>query len=128
MTKKEKLWETFQANRRALLANDIEALKEIYAEDYRGFNMRGEVETRDLIFEVYAPGMAKLDAFETENVIVEVLGDAGIIAGRGFVKGRFQQHPFEHHLHFMDVFVWRDDRWRYYLSHSTEIPGHERRD
>jgi hypothetical protein len=50
-----------------------------------------------------------------------VLGPIGIVRGRGHMRGSYAGSAFEHHVLFTDIFIFRDERWQYYKSHSTEI-------
>jgi len=109
------------AVRDALLAGDTEALRELYAEDFRSHSLRGEVEGRDAVLEAFGPGGVKLDMFEVEGLEVEILGDVGLLTGLGSISGSYDRTEFRHRVRFVDIFLRRDGRWRYHFSQSTEI-------
>jgi len=35
--------------------------------------------------------------------------------------GRYENTEFRHRVRFVDIFLRRDGRWRYYFSQSTEV-------
>lgn len=121
MTKKEELIKCSEAIRAALMANDQNALKALYMEDFQGFSLNGDVETLDLILEVYKPGGAKLTAYELVEQKDDVFGEVGIIRGTGYVKGSYGEHEFEHHIRFTDIYLYRNGTWKCYRSHATEL-------
>ncbi len=121
---REGLLAAFDAVREALMACDTEALKDLYAEDFRAHNIRGGVEGRDLVLETFKPGGVRLDVFEAEDLEVEVLGEVGLLTGLGSISGRYDGGEFRHRVRFVDIYLWRDGRWRYHFSQSSELgPG-----
>mgnify|MGYP001027529833 CR=1 FL=1 len=121
---REGLLAAFRAVRDALLAGDTEALRDLYAEDFRSHSIRGDVEGRADVLEAYGPGGVRLDMFEVEDLAAEVRGEVGLLTGLGSVSGRYDRTEFRHRVRFVDIYLWRDGRWRYFLSQSTEIvPG-----
>jgi hypothetical protein len=111
----------FNAVKDALMACDTERILELVAEEYEDFGIRGETAGRDVILEWFKPGGVQIEAFDCREVRPEVFGDIGIVRGKGHIKGRFADSVFEHHVVFTDIFLFRDVRWQYYKSHSTEI-------
>ena len=118
---REGLLAAFRAVRDALLAADMEALQDLYAEDFRSHSVRGDVEGRAAVLEAYGPGGVRLDMFEVEDLAVEVIGEVGLLTGLGSISGRYDDAEFRHRVRFVDIFLRRDGRWRYYFSQSTEV-------
>jgi hypothetical protein len=87
MSTKEDLLNVFEQLKQALMGCDPAALENIYAADYKGFNVRGEAEGRELVFAFYKPGGVQLIRYDIKDIEVNVIGDAGIISGEGFVEG-----------------------------------------
>lgn len=123
MSPDDELLSAFHGFRDALMANDIERLDALLAQDYRGYNLRGGLEGRELILQVYSPGVVTMDRFETDDLRIEVHGDIGIITGKGYVAGSAGGERWEHELRFCDVYRHGDTGWQLYLSHATEIAG-----
>jgi len=121
---REGLLTAFRAVRDALLAGDAAALRELYDEDFRSHSLLGDIEDREAVLAAYGQGGVRLDLFEVEDVTVEVFGEVGILTGLGSISGSYEKTEFRHRVRFVDIFVWRDGRWRYHFSQSTEIvPG-----
>jgi ketosteroid isomerase-like protein len=118
---RESLMAAFQAVQKGLLANDTDALRDLYAEDFRSHSLRGDVEGRQAVLQAFAPGGVRLEMFEIEDISVEVKGEVGILTGLGQINGRADGAEFRHRVRFVDIFLWRDGRWRYWFSQSTEI-------
>ncbi len=121
MERKHSLMLAFNAVRDAMIACDTAGLKELYAEEYEDLGVRGETANKNMILECFKPGVMKIETFACRDVRSEVIGTIGIIRGRGHIKGRYAASVFEHHVMFTDIFIFRDSRWQYYRSHSTEI-------
>lgn len=121
---REGLLKAFEAVRDALLSCDTESLRDLYAEDYRSHTVRGEVEGREAVLDAYQPGGVRLEIFEVEDLAAEVFGNVGILTGLGSISGSFEKTAFRHRVRFVDIYLWRNGRWRCYFSQSTEIvPG-----
>lgn len=118
---RENLLAAFRDVRDALLAGDMEAVRELYAEDFRSHSLSGDVEGREAVLEAFGPGGVRLDMFEVEDLAVEIFGEVGILTGLGSISGRFDKTEFRHRVRFVDVFVWRAGRWLYRFSQSTEF-------
>lgn len=117
----ESLMDAFHAVRDGLLANDTESLRDLYDEDFRSHSIRGDVEGREAVLEAFKPGGIRLEMFEIEDLAVETIGEVGLLTGLGSLSGRSDNTEFRHRVRFVDVFLWRDGRWRYHFSQSTEI-------
>jgi len=118
---REGLLAAFRAVRDALLAGDAEALRELYAEDFRSHSLHGDVEGRAAVLDAYGPGGVRLDVFEVEDLTAEVFGEVGLLTGLGSISGSYDATEFRHRVRFVDIYLRRDGRWRYYFSQSTEI-------
>jgi ketosteroid isomerase-like protein len=117
--------ETMTVDREAPSRPDRESLmaafRALYAEDFRSHSLRGEVEGRQAVLEAFGPAGVHLEMFEVEDLSVEVKGEVGILTGLGQMSGRADGAEFRHRVRFVDIFLWRGGRWRYWFSQSTEI-------
>jgi hypothetical protein len=118
---REGLLAAFRAVRDALLSGDGEAIRELYDEDFRSHSIRGDVEGRQAVLDAYGPSGLRLDMFEVEDLAVEVLGVVGLLTGLGSISGLYDATEFRHRVRFVDIYLWRDGRWRFHFSQSTEI-------
>jgi len=124
MSRKEDMMATFQEFRDALFASDVGVLDRILAEDYRGYNLRGELEGREVVLGAYAPGVVSLDKFEVRELQVDLFEDVGIFTGMGYIAGSYDGESWEHYVRFCDIYVDRKGAWKLLLSHATPTePG-----
>jgi hypothetical protein len=110
--------------RDALAACDTTALDSLLSEGYRGYNLQGHLENRDVVLEAYAPGAATLEVWEISDLRVEVFSEVALLSGQGFVAGTWHGRPWSHHLRFCDSWVRTNGTWRIHLSMATpmELP------
>jgi ketosteroid isomerase-like protein len=121
MTQEAELRATFTAIGKALGRNDREALTRLYAEEYQGHSIRGDVENRDMVLATYGSGDVRRYKMTDVEMKVEVQGDVGLISGSGIVSGTWGETEFSHLVRFLEVYLWRDSRWQCYRSQCTEI-------
>jgi ketosteroid isomerase-like protein len=121
MSRKEELLQTFEKLKKALFSCDVEALQELMAEDYLGFGPQGNPQDRKQTLEAYQPGCVQLDKYDVEEMETRIIGDVGVITGKGYIHGTYGAHEFEHDLRFLDMYVLRDGRWQLYLSQVTPL-------
>ena len=125
MSQNEELLDAFHRFQRALISNDLGELNRRMAPGYRGYSIRGELEDRTAVLEAWAPGGVRMDEFTYEDLRIDVRGEIGILTGNGFVSGDFMGEPWEHHVHFCDLYVKSEMGWKVFLSHTTEVEGSE---
>lgn len=90
-------------------------------EEYVGFDPSGNPQDKKMSLDAYRPGAAKLDKYDVEEVEAKVIGEVGVITGRGFIHGTFAGFEFEHSLRFMDLYLYQEDTWQLYLSQVTPL-------
>ena len=115
------LREAFDAIGRAQAGNDLSALRHLYAEDFRGHSIRGEVEDRAQVLSAFGPGGVQGYRMDAEEIAAEADGNVGWVTGCGTVSGRWGETAFFHRLRFLEVYRWRDGRWQCYRAQGTEI-------
>ena len=115
------LLDTFHMFRDALLSNDVQTMNELMVEDYIGFDPQGNPQDKDMSVDAYQPGCTKLDRYDVEDMTARVIGEVGIITGKGYIHGMFDGCEFGHDLRFLDLFVNRSGRWQLYLSQVTPL-------
>jgi ketosteroid isomerase-like protein len=124
MSPEEEVLRAFYDIRDALCAPDPAALERLIAEDYRGFDLRGDIEQRQTILDSYVPGKARLTKFELDEIATHVFGEIGLVTGLGRIAGIYENDRFHHSLRFCDIFVRRDSRWRLFFTQNTEIAAY----
>lgn len=111
----------FYAFRDALMANNPEALDGLMTQGYRSYNLRGGLEGRELVMEVYGPGSTTLDVWEVSDLQVEVFSEVGVLTGKGFIAGTWEGTDWSHHLRFCDIYVKKEGAWYLHLSQATPM-------
>ena len=119
MSKVNQLSDTFNKLRNALLSNDVQMLKNTIAEEYIGYDPQGNPQDLQMTLDAYQPGAVKLDRYDVEETETRIFGDVGIITGMGHIHGIFANCEFEHRLRFLDLYIFRNDRWQLFLSQVT---------
>ena len=121
MSDKTQLLEAFDRLKEAMFANDVETLDQLMAEEYVGYDPSGNPQDKALSLDAYSPGNAELDKYDVKEVDARVIGEVGIITGKGYIHGTFAGAEFEHDLRFLDLYIHRDGRWQLYLSQVTPL-------
>ena len=121
MSDKTSLLETFDKFRDALFANDVQMLKMLLADEYVGYDPLGNPQDKNMSVDAYQLGAAKLDKYDVEEVESRVIGQVGIVTGKGFIHGTFAGSEFEHSLRFLDLYIHREGGWQLYLSQVTPL-------
>ena len=121
MNNKENLIEAFEDLRDALKTSNVQKLKQIILDDYRGFTLNGTIEIKDDILVHFKPGCIKLSKYEVSEIAYEIFSEIGIVSGKGFIAGSYEDNEFHHMVLFTDIFKYIDGSWRYFKSQTTEI-------
>ena len=121
MTGKIGLLETFDKLRDALFDNDARILNLLIAEEYIGFDPLGNPQDKKMSLDTYKPDAAKLDKYEAEDVEVRLIGDVGIITGKGYISGTFEGFEFVDLTKAFLPSYHRELRWQLYLSQVTPL-------
>lgn len=111
----------FNRFRDALKACDTDSLDQLLAADFRGYNLQGDLEGREVILDAYRPGVTSLEEWDVSDLEVRVFPPVGIVTGRGYVAGTWKGVAWSHELRFCDIFLNRDGRRELYLSQATPI-------
>jgi ketosteroid isomerase-like protein len=120
MDRSETLLVAFAGIRSALLDNDADALRNLVADDYCGFDPTGAKHDRHMLLQSYAPGGVQLTEYEASEVTARVIGDVGLVMGVGSLRGSLDGHHFAHNVRFLDVYVYCDS-WLLTVSQVTEL-------
>jgi hypothetical protein len=119
--KLDKLKQAFENLKDALKRCNSDVLNTLIHETYRGYSLHGTIETKKDVLDSFAPGRVEITDYSVTDETYEILGDAGIITGRGTIVGSFGEYTFNHDVLFTDIFVFENEQWFYYKSQVTEI-------
>jgi len=112
--------EIFEKLRLAMLANDTEPLEKHVADDYFGCDAGGRVHDREQMISAYGPGGVHLEKFTAFDIAVRSWENTVIISGNTEIRGSWEEHKFEHHSRFMDVYGCRESEWKLTASQITD--------
>ncbi len=121
MSDETSLLDTFDTFREALFANDLRMLNLLMAVEYVGFDPLGNMQDKSMTLNAYQPSVVKLDRYDVEEMKSVVIGEVGIITGKGYIHGHYQKSEFEHRVRFLDLYIHRDGRWQLYMSQVTPL-------
>ena len=99
---KTELLSSFERFKQALFKCDSDALRQLIAEEYRGFDALGLAQNKSVILEAYCSGGVELEAYEIEELEASVIESIGIITGKGRISGKFREYYFDHVVRFFD--------------------------
>ena len=63
----------------------------------------------------------RVDSARQDDFIVKLYGDTAVVWFTLHLVGPRQGQPVQVDLRYVDVFVWRADRWQCVSSHSTKV-------
>ena len=122
MNMQEGLVQTYEELRDALCNCQVEKLDKLILDNYQGFSLNGTVERKQDILLNFKPGGINLTDYEVSDVEFEVFTEIGIVSGKGFIAGTYEEFSFNHQVLFTDLFKYVNGHWRYYKSQVTEVP------
>ncbi len=114
----------FEAGDRALMAADIEALAQIFANDYVQYDPSGESFTRQQVLENLRASTVRYPSIVSTGRHIRMFGDFAIVHGSedDTVESNGQRFPARYL--YMDVVVRRNGRWQIVgsLLATPEVP------
>lgn len=102
---------------------DYEALAEMVADSYIGFDENGERIGKSTLIQQFKDPSLKFDVHEVSELEYRVYGEMGIATGKVTLKGRYAEAEFQGNYIFTDVCVRQDGQWQVVLSQMTPIPS-----
>ena len=94
MNKVRKLIEAFERLKQALKTCNDQELNKLISEDYKGFSLNGTVESKADVLLNFKPGGVELTKYEVTEVTYDVYSEIGIVSGKGFIAGNYQEYKF----------------------------------
>jgi ketosteroid isomerase-like protein len=104
-------------------AGDTSTLAVILAADYHGYDPSGRPQDRETVLESYRRGNVRFDLLAVSDMVVRILGDVGLVTGVSRLRGHTADERFDLRLRFLDIYAWRDGRWKLVASQDTRLPG-----
>jgi ketosteroid isomerase-like protein len=107
----------------AIVANDLDAIGPLIADDWIIIDPDGAIVHRARFFDVIKSGALMHDMMESEDFRVRVYGDSAVVTALTRTKGKFMGQEFSTQERATDVFIKRDRRWQCVLTHLTRLPN-----
>lgn len=98
---------------------DLAALELLLAADYQGYDPTGRLHDRAAVLRAYGEDGVRLTSVQLSELQAQILGEVGLVIGVSAMQGHRGAERLDFRLHFLDVYVWRDDRWELVASQNT---------
>src|ERR1051326_8647928 len=95
----------------AMMAGDIDKLKQIYADDWVTVGSSGQIFTKESLINDFKSGKHKLVSFETGPMDVQVFGNVAIVQASVTEKRLQDGKDISGQFVFMDLLKKRGDKW-----------------
>jgi len=118
---KTELLTTFERFKQALFQCDSDVLRQLIAEDYRGFDPQGLAQNKSSVLEAYCSEGVDLQIYEVEELETAIIESVGIITGKGRISGKYKEIYFDHVVRFVDLYIRSAGSWQLYYSQVTPL-------
>lgn len=106
----------------AMIAQDLEALEPMLAEELNYGHSNGEVETKAQFLDTIRTGRIRYEALDVKKLDVRLYDDIALVAGHLACKAQVSGQPLAIDLRYTDAYVKRDGRWQLVAWQSTRVP------
>ena len=107
----------------AMVAGDVDKIREIFAEDWVSVSSKGTVVTRDSVLDNFKSGKDKLASFTIDHIDVLVLGNIAAVHGAVTEKRTFGGKDTSGKLLWTDICEKRDGKWVIIRSAGAKATG-----
>jgi uncharacterized protein (TIGR02246 family) len=107
-----KIHELFDGADRALMAADIEALSEVFADDYVQYDASGRALPKRELLENLRTAAVRYPVIKSTARRVRLFGDMAIVHGAEVDQVEMGGKKFSVHYLYMDVVLKRGGRWQ----------------
>jgi ketosteroid isomerase-like protein len=101
---------------------DLQALAQLVAADYIGYDPAGRPQDRSRVERAYAEGTVRITTLGQRDLHARVIGETGLVTGVSTYRGRQGEESFDFTLRFLEVYAWRGGRWQLVASQDTRLP------
>ena len=115
-----------QLNREAAemqVRKDVKAADRLLADDYVFLQADGNVSNKAQNLAVLRDAAFVCEAFATEDVVVRVYGDVGVITGRAIMRATYGGQDVGGEFLYTDVWAKHGGRWQTVVSQATRRPS-----
>jgi uncharacterized protein (TIGR02246 family) len=116
-----------QSRTTALIAGDFDTLNKVMADDVTYVHASGQHDTKQTYLAALHSGVLSYQSWTAQEIHVRMLGP-----GVAVLNGIYNVHAMDHRvgndeiiidIHFLTVYVRRDNRWQQVAWQSTRVPA-----
>jgi len=104
------------------LTGDAAALEKLLTADYVYTNQDGAMASRGEMISGLKSGATKYDTFTVSDMKVHAYGDAAVVTGKAYTKGKENGKPVDLTVRFTDTWVKHGGQWACAATQVTQIP------
>lgn len=108
----------------ALTKHDIAAIDRIVSPDWMLTDPDGALVNKAQSDADLKSGVATIESFKIDDLIVHVDGDTAVVFGLETEKSTYKGSDTSGQYRFTDVFVKRNDVWKAIATHVTKVAKH----
>jgi ketosteroid isomerase-like protein len=105
----------------AIVHSDTSVLKRLYAPEFVYTNSEGKLLTKDQQIVNVATSEMKWEAGKSENVKVNVFGNAAVMTGSFFANGTYRGNPVTINESYTEVWIKKDTSWQMVAEQGTIV-------
>jgi len=105
----------------AFYLKDVSFLERVLADEFIGTYEDGSQGNKAKEISLTREFNQKVDSARQDDFVVKLYGDTAVVWFTLHLVGPRQGQPVQVDLRYVDVFVWRANRWQCVSSHSTKI-------
>ncbi len=106
---------------RALLANDVDAVGRLLADDWVVINTHGGVGDREGFLAAIKSGEFVRKTMDLSDTKVRIYGNVAVVTAQISTSGTLMDKMFHIQERSTDVLTWNDGGWKSVFSQETEI-------
>ncbi len=116
LTDEQQILALHEAGDRALMAADVAALAEIFADDYVQYNDAGQAFTKQDVLENFRNGAIRYPSIVSTGRKIRVLGDTAVVHGSEDDEVEAGGKRFKVRYVYLDVLQKRNGKWKLVAS------------
>jgi ketosteroid isomerase-like protein len=115
LTRLEQEWD------KAFLSNDVAFVENVLADEFIATYDDGSRGDKARELKLVAEFNQRIDSSKLDDITIKIYGDTAVVWFTRHLAGPSKGKRLEIKLRYLDVFVWRANRWQCVASQSTKI-------
>lgn len=105
-----------------MVKQNIDSLEALMDDQFLFIHSNGWTQTKKDFFNDFVTGKLNYRHIESKEASVRIYNDTAVLTGKGEFGGEVDGKPFELSLIYTEVYVLKDNRWRFVSRQSTRLP------